>query len=172
MDESILGPEGARERLAAWKGRLDRLAADTQAMSERMQAARVTANDPNGLVEVTVDATGALVGLRLSDRTQRAAPAVVAGTIMATLADAKKRMAAQSQVIIAETMGTESAAGKAISESVGQHLREAPAPSLSPPAPPPPVSPPTPVRGPTRKHAAPRDDDDEGYDSHSYLRRD
>jgi hypothetical protein len=76
MDDKILDPEGARERLAAWKGRIDKLAADTQAMGERPQAVRVTASDPTGLVEVTVDSTGALVDLKLTERMQRTEPAV------------------------------------------------------------------------------------------------
>ncbi|MFI9812586.1 YbaB/EbfC family nucleoid-associated protein [Saccharothrix variisporea] len=147
MDERILDPDGARERLAAWKGRIDQLAADTEAMSERMQAVRVTASDPNGLAEVTIDSTGTLVDLRLTDRIQRVPPTAVAQAIMATLGDARARMADRSQEIIADTIGTRSAAGRAIAESVGQHLRGGPAP-----------------------HRPVHHDDDEGFDSHSYLR--
>ena len=145
MDERILDPDGARERLAAWKGRIDQVAADTKAMSERMQAVQVTSSDPNGLAEVTIDSTGALVGLRLTDRIQRVPPTVVAQTIMATLGDARAKLADRSQEIIADTVGTRSAAGRAIAESVGRHLRGGPAPEL--PA-----------------------HDDEGFDNRSYLR--
>jgi DNA-binding protein YbaB len=147
MDGNILDPEGARERLAAWKGRIDKLAADTQAMSNRLQGLRVTASDPTGLAEVTIDSTGALVDLRLTDRIQRVAPAVVAQAIMATLGDARNKLADQSQEIIADTVGTESPAARAIADSVGRHLRSGPAP----------------------ERAASRDDDDEGYESRSYL---
>ncbi|GAA0221858.1 hypothetical protein GCM10010492_19960 [Saccharothrix mutabilis subsp. mutabilis] len=146
MDERILDPDGARERLAAWKGRIDQLAADTRTMSERMRAVRVTASDPNGLAEVTIDATGTLVGLRLTDRIQRVPPTVVAQTIMATLGDARTKLADRSQEIIADTIGTQSPAGRAIAESVGRHLRGGPAPEQ------------------------PAHDDDEGFDHRSYLR--
>lgn len=146
MDERILDPDGARERLAAWKGRIDQLAADTKTMSERMQAVRVTASDPNGLAEVTIDSTGTLVGLRLTDRIQRVPPTVVAQAIMATLGDARAKLADRSQEIIADTVGTQSPAGRAIAESVGRHLRGGPAPER------------------------PAHDDDEGFDSRSYLR--
>ncbi|CAL9484184.1 hypothetical protein SUDANB95_03081 [Actinosynnema sp. ALI-1.44] len=146
MDERILDPDGARERLAAWKGRIDQLAADTRTMSERMQAVRVTASDPNGLAEVTIDSTGTLVGLRLTDRIQRVPPTVVAQTIMATLGDARTKLADRSQEIIADTVGTQSPAGRAIAESVGRHLRGGPA--LGQPA----------------------HDDDDGFDNRSYLR--
>ncbi|APU15382.1 MULTISPECIES: YbaB/EbfC family nucleoid-associated protein [Actinoalloteichus] len=147
MDESILDPGGARARLAAWKGRIDKLAADTQAMSDRFQAVRITANDSTGLTEVTIDSTGALVDLKLTDRIQRVAPAVVAQTIMATLGEARTRLAERSQEIIAETVGTESATARAVSDSVGRHLRGDP---------------------PPKRPSAP-DEDDGDYDTRSYL---
>lgn len=148
MDGSILDPDGARERLAAWKGRIDKLAADTQAMGERLRAVRVSAGDPGGPAEVTVDSTGAMVDLRLTDRIDRVAPAVVARTTMATLGDARAKPADLSQEIIADTVGADSPAGRAISENVGRQLRGNPTPPTAAPA---------------------REDDDEGYDGHSYL---
>ncbi|MDQ4039238.1 MAG: YbaB/EbfC family nucleoid-associated protein [Actinomycetota bacterium] len=149
MDGNILDPDGARERLGAWKDRIDKLAADTQAMSDRLHEVRVTATHPTGLAEVTIDSTGALVDLRLTDRIQRTAPAVVAQTILATLGEARNKLADRSQEIIADTVGTQSPAARAIADSVGRQLRGGPAPE------------------PT---AAP-DDDDEGYDTRSYLGR-
>jgi DNA-binding protein YbaB len=149
MDGNILDPDGASERLAVWKGRIDKLAADTQTMSDRLQGVRVTASDPTGLAEVTVDSTGALVDLQLTGRIQRVAPAVVAQTIMATLGDARNKLADRSQEIIADTVGTESPAARAIADSVGRQLRGGPAP----------------------ERAAAPNDDDEGYDTRSYLGR-
>src|SRR4051794_33797374 len=63
MDDRVLSPEDARERLAAWKGRIDRLATDTKAMSDRFQRLQVTRKDANGMTEVTVDSSGSLVAL-------------------------------------------------------------------------------------------------------------
>lgn len=123
MDGTILDPDGAREHLAEWKGRIDRMARDTEAMRQRLQDLRVTASDPNGLTEVSVDSTGALVGLRLTERIRQVAPDVVARTIMATFGEARNRLADQSKEVIAETVGTESPAARAIAESVDQHLR-------------------------------------------------
>ena len=150
MDGNILDPDGARERLVAWKGRIDKLAADTLAMSHRLQGVRVTESDPTGLAEVTVDSTGALVDLRLTDRIQRVAPTVVAQTILATLAGARKKLADQSEAIIAETVGTDSPAGRAIAERVGRQLRGGTAAEHRPANP---------------------DDEDEGFDTRSYLGR-
>lgn len=151
MDGNILDPDGARERLAAWKGRIDKLAADTQAMSDRLQGVRVTASDPTGLAELTIDSTGALVDLKLTDRIQRATPAVVAQTIMATLRDARNTLADRSQEIIVDTVGTESPAARAIADSVERQLRAGPAPGDAAPDAP--------------------DEDDEDYDISSNLGR-
>ena len=147
MDQGILDPDGARARLAAWQGRIDKLAADTRAMGEQLRGVRVTARDPGGLAEVTVDSTGALVDLQLTDKIERVAPAVVARAILATLGDAKAQVADRTQEIIAATMGPDSAAGRAIAENVERHLRGGPAPA------PPPA----------------RAGDDDDYGSHSYL---
>jgi DNA-binding protein YbaB len=119
----LLEPGGAMERLAAWKGRIDRLAADTKSMSDRLQELRSTASDDNGLVVVTVDSTGVLVGLELTQRIQRVAPDVVARAIMSTIGEAKRKIAASSREIIEETVGTESEAARAIAARVEHQLR-------------------------------------------------
>lgn len=126
MDGDIFDPDGAREKLAAWKGRIDKLAADTHTMSARLQETRVTAADPSGLVEVTIDSTGALVGLELTSRMESTKPDVVSQTIMRTLAEAKNKLADRSQEIIAETVGTATPAARAIAESVENRLRSEP----------------------------------------------
>lgn len=128
----LLDPDGAMDRLAEWKGRIDQLAADTKAMSDRLQELQVTVADGNGLAEVTIDSTGALVDLRLGPRIQRVAPEVVARTVMDTIREAKRQLADRSQEVIADTVGTESAAGRAIAERIGQRLRDADPASDSP----------------------------------------
>lgn len=122
MDDAILDPDGARDRLAAWKGRIDKLAADTKSMSDQLQGLQIVAKDPEGMAEVRIDSTGAMVGLKLTDRISRVSPDSVASTIMATLGDARRELAQKSQEIIADTVGTETAAGRAIAESVGRQL--------------------------------------------------
>lgn len=150
VDGNILDPDGARERLAAWKGHIEQLAADTQTMSSRLQEVRVTATDPGGLVEVTIDSTGALVDLTLSGRMESTKPDVVSRTIMETLAAAKNQLADRSQEIIADTVGTESPAARAIAESVGNHLRSEPARDAA---------------------ATPESDAEEGFEDRSFLER-
>jgi DNA-binding protein YbaB len=122
VDERILDPDGARERLAAWKGRIDKLADDTLSMSRQLQGLRIVAKDPAGMAEVTIDSTGVMVNLKLTERISPASPDAVAAAIMATLADARKQLAERSREIVADTIGTETAAGRAIVESVSRQL--------------------------------------------------
>lgn len=126
MDNRVLNPDDARQRLEAWKGRIDKLAADTQAMSDRFGQLQVTKMDPNGMTEVTVDSSGSLVNLRLTREIDRSSPDVIAATIMSTIRSAKAELADRTQEIIAETVGTESPAARAIAERVGEHLRREP----------------------------------------------
>ncbi|GGM37139.1 YbaB/EbfC family nucleoid-associated protein [Dactylosporangium sucinum] len=119
----LLDPGGAMERLAAWKGRIDKLATDTKVMSERLQELRVTAMDANGMAEVTLDSSGVLVGLRLGRQIQRVSPDIVAATIMATVQAARAQLADRSQEIITSTLGEESAAARDLAARVGNQLR-------------------------------------------------
>lgn len=129
----VLDPDGAMDQMRAWKGRIDKLAADTKAMSDRLQELRVTTEDDNGLAEVTVDSSGALLDLRLGRQIQRVSPEVVAQAVMDAIRRAKGQLAERSQEIIAETVGTESAAARAIAERVGRQLRPDPEPGRGEP---------------------------------------
>ncbi|MBO3735609.1 YbaB/EbfC family nucleoid-associated protein [Glycomyces niveus] len=122
MVGAIPGPEESKERLAAWKGKIDQLAADTQAMSDRMQELRVTVSDPNYMVTVTVDSTGNLLDLQLTERSRRVELQHVSQTIMQTIRTAKAQVAEQAKEIIESTLGEDSAAGRAIAERVRNQL--------------------------------------------------
>ncbi|GIH08285.1 hypothetical protein Rhe02_63520 [Rhizocola hellebori] len=119
----LLDPDSAHEQVARWRDRVDRMASDTKAMSDRLRQAQVTATDVNGMVEVTVDVSGRLVNLRLNERARRASPEAIAATIMQTIAMAAGQMGERAQQIITETMGEESAAGREMAQRMVQHLR-------------------------------------------------
>ena len=121
-DDPLLTPGAALDRLAAWKGRIDQLATDTRAMSDQLGELRVTAADETRMVEVTVDAQGALVDIRLGARIHQIGPERVAQAIMSTVRDAQRQLAGRAKEIIAETLGTESPAARAIAAQVGERL--------------------------------------------------
>ncbi|MFD2767102.1 YbaB/EbfC family nucleoid-associated protein [Micromonospora eburnea] len=131
--DGVLDPDGAMEQMRAWKGRIDKLAADTKVMSDRLQDLRVTVADDSGLAEVTVDSTGALLDLRLGRQIQRVSPEVVAQAVMTAIRRAKGQLAERSRQIIADTVGTESAAARAIAERVDRQLRPDPEPGSGEP---------------------------------------
>jgi DNA-binding protein YbaB len=115
-------PEASRDRLQAWKGRIEQLAADTQLMSDRMQELRVTVSDSNHMVSVTVDSTGNLLDLQLTERSRQVKTEFVSQVIMETIREAKARVAEQAAEIIETTIGTESGAGRAIADRVRTQL--------------------------------------------------
>lgn len=122
--DQLLEPGQALDRLAAWKGRIDQLAVDTKAMSDRLGDLRVTATDDTRMVEVTVDSQGALLDIRLAARIQQLTPDQLADAIMDAVRAAKLRIADQAQEIIATAVGTESEAARAIAAQVEERLRE------------------------------------------------
>lgn len=98
------------------------MAADTQAMSDRLGALRVTAEDDNRLVEVTIDSSGVLVDARFDPRIQRVAPDVVSRALLSALREARLIAARRTRTIINETMGEDSVAGRTIAERLERQL--------------------------------------------------
>jgi DNA-binding protein YbaB len=122
LSAPILDPDGAREQLEAWRGRIDRLATDTKAMSDQLQQLRVTAADRDRIVEVTVDSSGSLIDLTLNPRMARVPSEALARTIMETVREAKRQVAARSQEVIESTLGTDSPAARGIAARVREQL--------------------------------------------------
>ncbi|GAA2269212.1 hypothetical protein GCM10009853_023380 [Glycomyces scopariae] len=122
----IPDPEASRRHLEGWKGRIDRLAADTQEMSSRFGELKAVGADPEGLVRVTVDSSGNMVDVQLSERTRRIDTEYTGQAILAAVAAARVQMAEASAAIISETMGTDSAAGQAIANRVRSQLMPKP----------------------------------------------
>jgi DNA-binding protein YbaB len=130
--EIFLDPDSARDYLHSWKQRVDAMAAATQAMSERIAALRATAEDGNGLAEVTVDSTGVLIDLELTDRIHRFEPEVVSRAVMTALRKARVIAADRSREIAVETMGPDSLSARTIGDRM-QRLLEAPDAADGPP---------------------------------------
>ncbi|MEU4422999.1 YbaB/EbfC family nucleoid-associated protein [Actinoplanes sp. NPDC024001] len=116
MTAGFLDADDAENYLHDWKARIDRKAADTRAMSDRLADLRVTAADGNGIAEVTVDSAGVLTGVRFTDRVQRVAPEATARAVLAAHQAARRKAGEHTRQIIADTMGADSLAGRAIAE--------------------------------------------------------
>ncbi|WP_081687620.1 YbaB/EbfC family nucleoid-associated protein [Glycomyces tenuis] len=122
MDRRVLGADDAVARLEERRAAYERTAAATQEMASRMQALTATASDSNGLATVTVDSGGGLLEAEFSARIQRAVPEAVSRALMEALAEAKRRIADQTQEIIAGTVGADSETGRAVAQSLRERL--------------------------------------------------
>jgi DNA-binding protein YbaB len=134
-DGPLLEPGEALDRLAAWKGRIDQLALDTRVMSERLQQLRVSAASDDRMVEVTVDAQGALMDIQLGSRIRHVEPQVVAQAIMDTIRDARQAVADRAEDIVTETVGMETPAARAMVAEVAGRLRQVGSEVVDPPEP-------------------------------------
>ncbi|MEU1240825.1 YbaB/EbfC family nucleoid-associated protein [Micromonospora parva] len=114
MANPLLDAEDARERLEAWQANAVRRAADTQAASAGLRALRVTASDAHGIVEVTVDSTGAMADVRLSARVQRVSLEQTQQAIMGAYRNARVKLAEAAAEVVRETVGADSATGRAL----------------------------------------------------------
>jgi hypothetical protein len=119
----LLDPDGAIEYLRQWKDRIDQTAARTRAMADRLDQLRASATDTDGLAEVTVDSTGVLVDLHLTQRIHRVSPNAVARAILYAVQQARLEVARKSREIVIDEMGPESVAARAIAEKIEQRLQ-------------------------------------------------
>jgi DNA-binding protein YbaB len=118
----FLDPDASRAYLRSWKEDVEATAARAQAMAEQLQRLRATATDDNGLAEVTIDSSGALLNLKLTDRIHRYAPDAVARAVMSALREARLAAARRAHDIAVETMGADSLSARTTAERMRQQL--------------------------------------------------
>jgi DNA-binding protein YbaB len=122
MDRRVLSGDDAVARLQERQEAFQRTVAATQEMATRMRTLTAAASDANGLVTVTVDSSGVLLNAEFSARINRTAPEAVSRALMEALAQAKQRVAAQTQEVIAETVGADSETGRAVAQDLQARL--------------------------------------------------
>jgi DNA-binding protein YbaB len=112
MDDVFAGADAAQ----AW---LDELSADTEqqaeqarALADRVATLSVTATDTDGAVRVTVEASGMVTDLRLTDRMRGWPPERVAGQILAVMRAAQAQLAGRVAAEAAQTVGADSPIGR------------------------------------------------------------
>lgn len=173
-DESLLsgGPDEIKRKLRA-------MAEAAKAKSERFGAVRrqvessvIDEESPDGVVKVSVRASGALAGLQLSDRARELSPPQLASLVMATVGRAQGRIAGRVRQIARDNGVGEDPATSTMVARFAEEFPE-PDPAENPagpgemrlgkledePAPPPPPS-----------RQAPPDEDDGYWDKQSFLR--
>ena len=120
--EGFLDPDASRAYLQSWKEKADEAAARANAMAEQLQRLRTTAKDENGLAEVTIDSSGVLLDLKLTDRIRNYTPDAVSRAVLGALREARLTAARRAHDIAVETMGPDSLSARTIADRMRQQL--------------------------------------------------
>jgi DNA-binding protein YbaB len=119
---AFFDPDASREYVRGWQERVRERTERGLGMTERLRQLRVSAKDGKGIVEVTIDSSGVLVDLKLTERIHRVAPEVVDRAILSALGTARKQAAEQAQQIAVQALGAESPTARMIADRMGEQL--------------------------------------------------
>ncbi|BCJ62755.1 YbaB/EbfC family nucleoid-associated protein [Micromonospora endophytica] len=113
-DEAAL--DAAARRVDTWEASIVDRAQRAKSLANRLSALTGTAQSPDRMIEVTVDAAGRLVDLRLDERTRQHPAAQTARQIVATTEAAQADLRRQVTEATRHTLGDDPA-GQAIIDS-------------------------------------------------------
>ena len=103
------------ERLVdEWQAGFEDRAAQARALSVRLMALSASAESDDGLVRVTVGASGSIAGLSLEEGIRDQPASTTARAILSTLRTAQASLTRAATAITAETVGADSETGKAV----------------------------------------------------------
>jgi hypothetical protein len=106
--------KAAERMIDDWQADIEERAARAKELSARLSRLSARARSDDRLVTVTVGSSGDLVGLELDERTRQRPAAETARTILKTLRAAQARLTAAVADATAETVGADSATGRAV----------------------------------------------------------
>lgn len=101
-------PLDPEDVIAYWAQRVERQTMLTTELSERLQQAKASAESPGGEALVTVDHSGGLANMRLSDRAMRMSPAQLAEIILVTSRRAQAELAQRVADVVKGLYGADS----------------------------------------------------------------
>ncbi|MFG1777734.1 YbaB/EbfC family DNA-binding protein [Micromonospora sp. NPDC049051] len=119
-DEAAL--DEATRRLDDWETSVADRATRAKELASRVQALRGTATSPDRAIEVTVDSSGLLVGLRLDERTRQHSAAHTARQILATTQAAHTDLLSRITEATTGVLGAEDPTAAALVESYRRRL--------------------------------------------------
>lgn len=107
----------AQRWIDSWQNAIEVRAGRARELSARLSRLTRTARSPDGLVTVTVGASGDLAGLELAEAIRRRPAAATARDILTTLSAARAALTAAVVVETEATIGADSATGRAVIEA-------------------------------------------------------
>ncbi|MFG3342463.1 YbaB/EbfC family nucleoid-associated protein [Glycomyces sp. NPDC048151] len=121
---NIRGPEDARAALADWKERADKRAAEAIAASEAVQAVTAVGADDNGIVNVKLDSSGAIVAVAFSPEVRRIQPIHLERQFMQAYNNAGQALLEAAKAAAQERLSPESPTAKALVDSIKMRFPE------------------------------------------------
>lgn len=116
----------ADDWLRDWERRIDDHTRQVQQLSDEIQATTVTLESRRGEAAVTVDSSGGLAGLRLTERAAYLAPDDLARVIMDTSRRAQAQMAQKMREMATSVLGPDSETASFISNVYTEKFPEQP----------------------------------------------
>jgi hypothetical protein len=110
------------DRIDEWENGFAERAAQAKALAERTAQLSAIARGVDGLVEATVGPNGQVTGLRLDEEIRRQSAATTARQILSTIRAAQRALLRQVGDVAAETVGADSATGKAVIAGLSDRL--------------------------------------------------
>ena len=122
------GPEETERQVEQWAAKSAAKADRYQAMQELVSRLSATEESADGAVRVTVDASGVVTDLALSDRASQLRPAQLAAQIMDVMRRAQSRLTGQVRQVMDNTVGDDEATVRAVVASYQRRFPEPPEP--------------------------------------------
>ena len=168
--------ESTRARLRELAAHAEQRTQQFAQVRDQIEGITVTEQSTSGAVRVTVQSSGVLTDLTLTDAISRMRPDQVAAEVMGCIRKAQSRIADRVTTVVDENVPSDDPAARRIVEGFREQF-PAPDPEPDPvtqdlrfgPAEPDPAPPAAPSR-PARPPRPYRDDDDEGWDDTPILR--
>lgn len=121
---NIRSPEDARAALANWKEKADRLASDSIAASEAVQAVTAIGQDDNGIVMIKLDSSGAIMQVAFSTEVRRMQPIHLERQFMQAYSNAGKALLEAAKAAVEERLSPTSPTAKALVDSIKMRFPE------------------------------------------------
>jgi hypothetical protein len=119
--DAVVGADGDAARwVDDWRSGFAERAGRVRELSRRLACLTGTADSVDGWVEVVVDASGALTGLRLDERVRQWSAGRLACEILSVAGAARAELRAGVVRAVAETVGVDSATGRAVVAAFGE----------------------------------------------------
>lgn len=122
MFSGDLDLDAAERLIDGWQSAIEKRASEAKTLAQRLGGLRATARSKDGLVEVTVGASGVVNALSLDEKTRGQSASETSRQILAVMREAQAELARRTAEVTAETLGPDSTTGQAIVDSFAQRF--------------------------------------------------